>query len=82
MPLTDIAQPMTDLVDWLEIRDEEATENRGYNTLAGLILEILGDIPKIGDSADWNGLHLEVVDMDGQRIDRVLATRITPVSEA
>lgn len=79
--LIDGGVSMTDLVDWLEIRGDNLTENRAYNTLAGLILELLGDIPEIGDSADWNGLHLEVVDMDGQRIDRVLVTRITPVPE-
>jgi putative hemolysin len=79
--LVDGSVSMTDLVEWLEIREEEPVENRGYNTLAGLILDQLGHIPQIGDAAEWNGLHLEVVDMDGQRIDRVLVTRITPVSE-
>ncbi len=79
--LVDGGVSMADLVEWLKIREEENGESRGYNTLAGLILELLGDIPKIGDSADWSGLHLEVVDMDGKRIDRVLVTRNTPVSE-
>jgi putative hemolysin len=79
--LIDGSVSIADLVDWLDIRDEEPEEGRGYSTLAGLILSELGDIPKIGDSAEWNGLHLEVVDMDGQRIDRVLATRIAPVPE-
>jgi putative hemolysin len=79
--LVDGVVSMTDLVDRLEIRDDDQAEGRGYNTLAGLILEQLGHIPAIGDSAEWNGLHLEVVDMDGQRIDRVLVTRIAPVSE-
>jgi putative hemolysin len=80
--LVDGSVSINDLVDWLDIRDEEPAEGRGYSTLAGLILDEFGDIPKIGDSAEWNGLHLEVVDMDGQRIDRVLITRIAPVSEA
>ena len=80
--LVDGSVSIADLVEWLEIPDDEPAEGRGYNTLAGLILNELGHIPKIGDSADWDGLHLEVVDMDGQRIDRVLITRIVPVSEA
>lgn len=80
--LIDGVVSMSDLVERLEIRDDEPAEGRGYNTLAGLILEQLGHIPAIGDSADWNGLHLEVVDMDGQRIDRVLVTRITPVPKS
>ena len=52
--------------------EDEALENRDFNTLGGLILDQLGHIPSIGDTADWNGLQLEVVDMDGKRIDRVL----------
>jgi putative hemolysin len=80
--LIDGSVSMADLVERLEIRGEDLAESRGYNTLAGLILDELGHIPKIGDSAEWNGLHLEVVDMDGQRIDRVLVSRISPVSES
>jgi len=53
----------------------DAWEGRGFSTVAGLILDQLGHIPTVGDTTDWNGLHLEVVDMDGQRIDRVLITR-------
>lgn len=37
-------------------------------------MDRLGRIPSIGDTAEWDGLHLEVVDMDGKRIDRVLVT--------
>jgi len=61
-------------VDRLDLEDHGGAENRGFNTLGGLILDQLGRIPSIGDATDWNGLHLEVVDMDGQRIDRVLVT--------
>lgn len=43
-----------------------------YNTLSGLILQELGHIPKTGESLQWNDLHLEIVDMDGARIDKVL----------
>jgi putative hemolysin len=31
-------------------------------------------VPRIGDHFEWNGLRFEVVDMDGNRIDRVLVT--------
>ena len=65
---------ITALVDRLELAHDESLENRGFNTLGGLILDQLGRIPSVGDATDWNGFHLEVVDMDGQRIDRVLVT--------
>jgi putative hemolysin len=60
------------LVDRLDLGEDEALENRDFNTLGGLILDQLGRIPSIGDAVDWNGLRMEVVDMDGKRIDRVL----------
>ena len=51
-------------------------EDRGYSTISGLILDELGRIPKIGETVTWRGYKLEVVDMDGQRIDRILLTVI------
>jgi putative hemolysin len=70
--LIDAGVTINSLVDRLEVDHHDSSENRGFNTLGGLILDQLGRIPSIGDTTDWNGLHLEVVDMDGQRIDRVL----------
>lgn len=43
-----------------------------YDTLAGFVLMKLGKIPKVADKFDWSGHAFEVVDMDGNRIDRVL----------
>jgi putative hemolysin len=40
--------------------------------VAGLILDELGAIPKVGERLTWQGVSLEVIDMDGPRIDRVL----------
>ena len=73
--LIDGGLSMADLVERLETPHKAAQESRGFSTVAGLILDQLGRIPAIGDATDWNGLHLEVVDMDGQRIDRILVTR-------
>ena len=67
------------MVDRLELNANKAWESRGFSTIAGLILDRLGHIPSIGDKTDWEGLDLEVVDMDGQRIDRVL---VMPKAEA
>jgi putative hemolysin len=75
--LIDGGVSMADFVERLELDSDEALANRSFSTVGGLILDQLGRIPDIGDVADWNGLHLEVVDMDGQRIDRILVTRRT-----
>ena len=45
-----------------------------YDTLAGFIIDQLGHLPKTGDRVAVGDLTLEVVDMDGRRIDKVLAT--------
>ena len=43
-----------------------------FDTLAGFILHELKRIPSTGDTFDWRGFDFEIVDMDGQRIDKVL----------
>ena len=45
-----------------------------FDTLAGFILHQLEKIPKTGDKLDWKGFKIEVMDMDGHRIDKVLVT--------
>jgi putative hemolysin len=45
----------------------------GAHTVAGLVLAQLGHIPAPGEKTTWEGLTLEVVDMDGARVDKVLA---------
>jgi putative hemolysin len=49
-----------------------------YQTLAGFVLNQLGHVPKAGDHFDWNGYRFEVVDMDNNRIDRLLVSRQAP----
>jgi putative hemolysin len=66
---------VADLLQRLGLPDPD-TEPRPYSTISGLILHALGRIPNVGDAAQWNGLRLEVADMDGQRIDRVLVSRL------
>ncbi|WP_026378972.1 hemolysin family protein [Afifella pfennigii] len=53
-----------------------------FATLAGLVLNELQHIPKPGESLRWQGWVLEVVDLDGRRIDKVLARRAEPAPEA
>jgi putative hemolysin len=46
-----------------------------YETLAGFILTRLGRIPSVADRFEWGGITFEIVDMDGNRVDRVLVAR-------
>ncbi|MFM2146713.1 MAG: hypothetical protein RL732_1549 [Bacteroidota bacterium] len=53
--------------DWME-------EEQDFDTLAGFILQQLERIPHTGDHLEWKGFRFEIVDMDAQRIDKVLVT--------
>jgi len=68
--------PVPELKDRLEL-DSVPDEERGrYHTLSGMLMLLTGRLPRVGDHADWEGWRLEIVDMDGRTIDKVLATRL------
>jgi putative hemolysin len=50
-------------------------EDRDYDTVAGLVLEIAGELPATGKTVSLKGWRIEVVDMDGRRIDKLLVCR-------
>jgi putative hemolysin len=50
-------------------------EKRVYHTVAGLVLERFGRLPAIGESIEFEGWRFEIVDLDGRRIDKILARR-------
>jgi putative hemolysin len=47
-----------------------------YDTAAGFALARFGSLPRTGEAVEWKGWRFEVVDMDGHRIDKLLATRL------
>jgi len=69
--LVDGALAISEFAESMELDEDEFDQN-AYDTVAGLVLDCMGSIPKAGDSCDWNGLHIEIMDMDGNRIDKVL----------
>ena len=52
-----------------------------FDTLAGFVLHELERIPKTGDTFDWRGFEFEIVDMDSQRIDKLMVTISTELKE-
>jgi putative hemolysin len=55
--------------------DELPQEDRGrYNTVAGLLMSVSGHLPTTAERIECAGWLFEVVDLDGKRIDKVLAT--------
>lgn len=65
--------PADELADQLRITLQTP---RDYETVAGLVLDRMGRLPEVGDTADIGPWQIEVMDMDGRRIDKVLVTRL------
>lgn len=53
-----------------------------FDTLAGFVLHELERIPLTGETFDWRGFHFEIIDMDGQRIDKLLVKIPDDVKES
>ncbi|MGD9688620.1 MAG: hemolysin family protein [Phycisphaerales bacterium] len=73
--LVDGRVPLHELAVTLEILHEAETRAPRVSTAGGLVAALLGHIPREGESVLWEGWRLEVLDMDGSRIDKVLAQR-------
>ncbi len=79
--LLDGLLPVIDLKDCLGISKLPEEDSKRYQTLNGLIMMLLGKIPQTADKVELDDWLLEIVDMDGKRIDKVLAKRIEPPAE-
>ena len=69
------ATPVPELKDILGIRSLPEEERGRYSTLSGMFLLLRGAMPQEGDRVEWAGWTFEVVDMDGNAIDKILAAR-------
>ena len=67
--------PLHELKDRLDLKELPEEDKGRYNTLAGMIMLLLGRLPRTTDSVEWLGWRFEVVDLDGKRVDKVLVTR-------
>ncbi len=74
--LLDGGLPAHEVRELLAIASLPGEEEGDYETLGGFVMARLGRIPTAGDAVDWAGLHFEVMDMDGNRVDKVLATPV------
>ena len=80
--LVDGLIPATELKDRLDIRNLPDEDRGRYNTLAGMMMLLLGKIPHTGDRCEWANWEFEIIDLDGLRIDKVLAKpKVLPDSQ-
>ena len=73
--------PATELKDRLDLKTLPEEDRGRYNTLAGLVMLLMGRLPATGDRTEWEGWRFEVVDLDGKRVDKVLVTRLNEPEE-
>jgi putative hemolysin len=68
--------PVPELKDRLDLKDLPEEDRGRYNTLAGMIMLLLGRLPRTADVVEWDGWRFEVVDLDGKRVDKVLVSAL------
>lgn len=72
--LLDGLLPVVDLKDCLQL--ENLPDEGEYETLNGMIMQIMGKVPSTGDKVTVDNWLMEIVDMDGLRVDKVLAVQM------
>ena len=80
--LVDGGLPVEELRELLgggKLPDEDEHD---FHTAAGMLIARFGRIPHVGEHFDWNGWRIEVVDLDGPRIDKLLLERIAQDAHA
>lgn len=73
--------PVPEMKDRLELRELPEEDRGRYNTLAGMVMLLLGRLPRETDVVEWQSWRFEVIDLDGKRVDKVLVSRITPIEQ-
>lgn len=72
--LVDGALPVEDLKELLRVSELPGEQTGRFQTAAGFAINSFGKIPSEGEQFTWQGHRFEVVDMDGNRIDKLLVT--------
>jgi putative hemolysin len=71
--ILDGLMPVNELKARLELKDLPAEDKNRYNTLAGLLMYVLGQLPVVGQDIALHGWVFKVLELDARRIDKVLA---------
>ncbi|MEB3178500.1 MAG: hemolysin family protein [Nostocaceae cyanobacterium] len=70
--LLDGMLPVEKFFELFDMEEWESEERGSYQTLGGFVITHLGRIPTAADHFEWEGMRVEVMDMDGNRVDKVL----------
>lgn len=75
--LIDGALPIDEFKELFAVKTLPGEANEAFQSLAGFIFAHIGSVPSVSDHFEWSGLRFEIMDMDGNRIDKVLVRRMT-----
>jgi putative hemolysin len=70
--LVDGMLPVEELFELFDIGELSKEQRGNYHTVGGFVVTHLGRIPTTTDAFEWQGIRFEVMDMDGNRVDKVL----------
>ena len=70
--LLDGMLPVEEFLELFGMEEWESEESGSYQTLGGFVITHLGRIPAAADHFEWQSMRIEVMDMDGNRVDKVL----------
>ena len=79
--LVDGSLPVDDLRELIGSARLPDEDEHDYPTAAGMLIAQFGRIPHVGEHIEWTGWRIEVVDLDGPRIDKLLLSKSAPASD-
>ncbi|MEI7470990.1 MAG: hemolysin family protein [Chitinophagaceae bacterium] len=79
--LVDAQIPFYDFLSRFDKTDWMNQDDHDFDTLAGFVLHELEHIPATGETFEWRGFSFEIIDMDGQRIDKLLVNLSDKIKE-
>ena len=79
--LVDAQIPFYDFLSHFEKTEWMNEGEQDFDTIAGFVLHELKHIPVTGERFEWNGFDFEIIDMDGQRIDKLLVKISAEIKE-
>jgi putative hemolysin len=72
--LLDGMLPIEEFLELFELAGDSIEQRGSYNTLGGFTIVQLGKIPQAADHFDWENLRFEIMDMDGNRVDKIMVS--------
>jgi putative hemolysin len=73
--LIDASLPFDDFLNEFEVEISNRKDYTGFDTMGGFALDILKEIPITGDTFEWLNFKFEIIDMDKNRIDKMLVSK-------